>query len=207
MAASSEELGRRGEGAAADEMPVAGAAADAGSASEPATSAVMSGKSGADFAAASSAVSSDRRPGGPAAPSPAHKVAGAVEMAAGVAIAAAGIPMMVLPGPGTAALLGGAALASKGQRRYSGREASRVEEKLDAASAKAVEVAKVEGARAAKAVVRNAPKVAAATAKVAVGGAKLAGKGAVAAAKLGGKAVGRGCELAWDAYRRRQGGH
>ncbi len=192
MAASSEELGRRGEGAAADEMPVAGAAADAGSASEPATSAAMSGKSSADFAAASGAASSDRRPGGPAAPSPAHKVAGAVEMAAGAAIAAAGIPMMVLPGPGAAALLGGAALASKGQRRYSGREASRVEEKLDAASAKAV--------------VRNAPKVAAATAKVAVGGAKLAGKGAVAAAKLGGKAVGRGCELAWDAYRRRQGG-
>lgn len=200
MAASSEELGRRGEGAAADEMPVAGAAADAGSVSEPGVGV------GDDFAAASGAASSDRRPGGPAAPSPAHKVAGAVEMAAGAAMAAAGIPMMVLPGPGAAALLGGAALASKGQRRYSGREASRVEEKLDAASAKAVEVAKVEGARAAKVVVRNAPKVAAATAKVAVGGAKLAGKGAVAAAKLGGKAVGRGCELAWDAYRRRQGG-
>ncbi len=200
MAASSEDLGCRDEGAAADEMPVAGAAADAGSASEPGAGV------GADFAAASGAASSDRRPGGPVAPSPAHKVAGAVEMAAGAAIAAAGIPMMVLPGPGAAALLGGAALASKGQRRYSGREASRVEEKLDAASAKAVEVAKVEGARAAKAVVRNAPKVAAATAKVAVGGAKLAGKGVVVAVKLGGKAVGRGCELAWDAYRRRQGG-
>lgn len=200
MAASSEDLGCRDEGAAADEMPVAGAAADAGSASEPGAGV------GADFATASGAASSDRRPDGPVASSPAHKVAGAVEMAAGAAIAAAGIPMMVLPGPGAAALLGGAALASKGQRRYSGREASRVEEKLDAASAKAVEVAKVEGARAAKAVVRNAPKVAAATAKVAVGGAKLAGKGAVAAAKLGGKAVGRGCELAWDAYRRRQGG-
>lgn len=199
MAASSEDLGCRDEGAAADEMPVAGAAADAGSASEPGAGV------GVDFAAASGAASSDRRPGDTVAPLPAHKVAGAVEMAAGAAIAAAGIPMMVLPGPGAAALLGGAALASKGQRRYSGREASRVEEKLDAASAKAVEVAKVEGARAAKAVVRNAPKVAAATAKVAVGGAKLAGKGAVVA-KLGGKAVGRGCELAWDAYRRRQGG-
>jgi len=100
-------------------------------------------------------------------PSTAEKVAGGIEMAAGVAIAAAGVPMMVLPGPGAAALLGGAALASKGQRRYSGREATAVEEKLDQASAKAAEMAKREGAKAAKAVARNAPKVAAATAKAA----------------------------------------
>ena len=128
-------------------------------------------------------------------PSTAEKVAGGIEMAAGAAIAAAGVPMMVLPGPGAAALLGGAALASKGQRRYSGREATAVEEKLDQASVKAAEVAKREGAKAAKAVARNAPKVAAATAKVAV-------KGGAAAAKAGGRLAGKGLDAAAAAYLR-----
>lgn len=128
-------------------------------------------------------------------PSTAEKVAGGIEMAAGVAIAAAGVPMMVLPGPGAAALLGGAALASRGQRRYSGREATAVEEKLDQASVKAAEVAKREGAKAAKAVARNAPKVAAATAKVAV-------KGGAAAAKAGGRLAGKGLDAAAVAYLR-----
>lgn len=128
-------------------------------------------------------------------PSTAEKVAGGIEMAAGVAIAAAGVPMMVLPGPGAAALLGGAALASKGQRRYSGREATAVEEKLDQASVKAAEVAKREGAKAAKAVARNVPKVAAATAKVAV-------KGGAAAAKAGGRLAGKGLDAAAVAYLR-----
>lgn len=132
-------------------------------------------------------------------PSTAEKVAGGIEMAAGVAIAAAGVPMMVLPGPG-------AALASKGQRRYSGREATAVEEKLDQASAKAAEMAKREGAKAAKAVARNAPKVAAATAKAAVRDgavvAKAAAKGGAAAAKAGGRLAGKGLDAAAVAYLR-----
>ena len=132
-------------------------------------------------------------------PSTAEKVAGGIEMAAGVAVAAAGVPMMVLPGPGAAALLGGAALASKGQRRYSGREATAVEEKLDRASAKAAEVAKREGAKAAKAVARNAPKVAAATAKAAVKGGAVVAK---AAAKAGGRLAGKGLDAAAVAYLR-----
>lgn len=113
-------------------------------------------------------------------PSAAEKVAGGIEMAAGAAIAAAGVPMMVLPGPGAAALLGGAALASKGQRRYSGREATAVEEKLDRASAKAAEVAKREGAKAAKA----------------------AAKGGAAVAKAGGRLAGKGLDAAAVAYLR-----
>lgn len=125
-------------------------------------------------------------------------------MAAGAAVAVAGIPMMVLPGPGAAALLGGVALASKGQRRYSGRDATAVEEKLDEASTKAAEVARREAARAAKAVAHNAPKVAAATANVAVkGGAavvKVAVKGGVAAVKAGGKLAGKGLYAAASAY-------
>lgn len=139
-------------------------------------------------------------------PSTAEKVAGGIEMAAGAAIAAAGVPMMVLPGPGAAALLGGAALASKGQRRYSGREATAVEEKLDQVSSKAAEAAKREGAKAAKAVAHNAPKVAAATARAAVKGgavvAKVAVKGGVAAAKAGGKLAGKGLDAAATAYLR-----
>lgn len=139
-------------------------------------------------------------------PSTAEKVAGGIEMAAGAAIAAAGVPMMVLPGPGAAALLGGAALASKGQRRYSGREATAVEEKLDQASARAAEVAKREGAKAARAVAHNAPKVAAATAKAAVRGgavvAKAAAKGGAAVAKAGGRLAGKGLDAAAVAYLR-----
>lgn len=126
-------------------------------------------------------------------PSAAEKVAGGIEMAAGAAIAAAGVPMMVLPGPGAAALLGGAALASKGQRRYSGREATAVEEKLDQASAKAAEVAKREGAKAARAVAHNAPKVAVRGGAVV---AKAAAKGGAAAAKAGGRLAGKGLDAA-----------
>ena len=47
-------------------------------------------------------------------PSTAEKVTGGIEMAAGVAIAAAGVPMMVLPGPGAAAAKAGGRLAGKG---------------------------------------------------------------------------------------------
>ncbi len=47
--------------------------------------------------------------------------AGAVtEMAAGTAIAAAGVPMLILPGPGVAAIAGGVALASDGARKAFG---------------------------------------------------------------------------------------
>lgn len=47
--------------------------------------------------------------------------AGAVtQMAAGTAIAAAGVPMLILPGPGIAAIAGGVALASNGARKAFG---------------------------------------------------------------------------------------
>ena len=56
-------------------------------------------------------------------------------------------------------------------------------------------MAKREGAKAAKAVARNAPKVAAATAKAAV-------KGGAAAAKAGGRLAGKGLDAAVVAYLR-----
>lgn len=62
---------------------------------------------------------------------PKHKIKGAAQMAAGAALTTAGVPMLVLPGPGAAAIAGGAALISKGQRNYTGRVATPLEEKLD----------------------------------------------------------------------------
>ena len=51
---------------------------------------------------------------------PTHKIKGAAQIAAGTALTAAGVPMLVLPGPGAVAIAGGAALISKGQRNCSG---------------------------------------------------------------------------------------
>ena len=42
-------------------------------------------------------------------------------VAAGGALAAAGVPMLVLPGPGAVTIAGGAAIASKGHRNFTGR--------------------------------------------------------------------------------------
>ena len=74
---------------------------------------------------------------------PKHKIKGAAQVAAGAALTAAGVPMLVLPGPGAAAIAGGAALISKGQRNYSGRAATPFEEKLDDAAEKAAVAVKV----------------------------------------------------------------
>lgn len=108
------------------------------------------------------------------------KVKGVVQIVAGAAVAAAGVPLCVLPGPGLAVIAGGVALASRGQRAYSGREPTKVERKLDAAAEKLGDAAKREAVKAAKTVAREAPVVAE---KV----ARAAGKGVVAAAKAGGK--------------------
>lgn len=95
-------------------------------------------------------------------PSTLQKTKGAAQIAAGGALAAAGVPMLILPGPGAAAILGGAALASKGQRNYSGREATPLEEKMDDAAAKAAaaagEAAKKSAHKLADRVAEEAPK-------------------------------------------------
>lgn len=95
-------------------------------------------------------------------PSAAQKAKGAAQIAAGGALAAVGAPMLILPGPGAVAILGGAALASKGQRNYSGREATPLEEKMDDAAAKAAvaagEAAKKSAHKLADRVAEEAPK-------------------------------------------------
>ena len=71
-------------------------------------------------------------------------------MAAGAALAVAGVPLCVLPGPGVAAIAGGVALASKGQRTYSGRPATKIEQRLDAVAARAAAAVKREAVKAAR---------------------------------------------------------
>ena len=71
----------------------------------------------------------------------AKKAKGIAQVAAGSALAAAGIPMLVLPGPGVAAIVGGAALVSRGNRNYTGRTATPLEERLDEAASKAADLA------------------------------------------------------------------
>ncbi|MEF2846084.1 MAG: hypothetical protein U0O24_05485, partial [Eggerthellaceae bacterium] len=70
------------------------------------------------------------------------KAMGAAQVAAGTVLTIAGVPMLILPGPGVVALAGGAALLSKGQRNLTGRTATPIEEKLDETAAKLSSAAK-----------------------------------------------------------------
>ena len=91
---------------------------------------------------------------------PTHKVKGAAQIAAGATLTAAGIPMLVLPGPGAAAIAGGAALISKGQRNCSGRSAMPFEEKLDDVAEKAAVAVKASAEKTARKATEDAPKAA-----------------------------------------------
>ena len=86
----------------------------------------------------------------------AQKIKGAAPMAGGAALMVAGVPMCVLPGPGVASIAGGAALASKGHRNFTGREATPIEAKLDEAAAKLGAAAKEQASRAGNAVEKGA---------------------------------------------------
>lgn len=89
-----------------------------------------------------------------------QKIKGAAQMAAGGALALAGVPLLILPGPGAVFIVGGVALASKGQRNFSGRSASPLESKLDSAAAKMAQVAKDQAKQAAQNAAKEAPRVA-----------------------------------------------
>ena len=90
----------------------------------------------------------------------AHKIKGAAQIAAGAALTAAGVPMLVLPGPGAVAIAGGAALISKGQRNCSGRSATPFEEKPDDVAEKAAVAGKASAEKTAHKAAKEAPKVA-----------------------------------------------
>ncbi len=83
------------------------------------------------------------------------KVKGVVQMAAGGVLAVAGVPMCILPGPGVAAIAGGVALISRGQRTFSGRAPLRIEKRLDAAASKMARAAKRQITRAAQSVAQR----------------------------------------------------
>ncbi len=89
-----------------------------------------------------------------------HKIKGAAQIAAGTALTAAGVPMLVLPGPGAVAIAGGAALISKGQRNCSGRSATPFEEKLDDVAERAAVAVKASAEKTAHKAAEEAPKVA-----------------------------------------------
>ena len=123
---------------------------------------------------------------------PTHKIKGAAQIAAGTALTAAGVPMLVLPGPGAVAIAGGAALISKGQRNCLGRSATPFEEKLDDVAEKAAVAVKAsaektahkaaeEAPKAAKKVICEAPLVAGTAVRAAKPLAKSAAGAAVAA--------------------------
>lgn len=114
--------------------------------------------------------------------SAARKIKGAAQMAGGAALVAVGVPLCVLPGPGAVSIAGGAALASKGQRNFTGREATPLEAKLDEAAEKLGAAAKAQvsktmrdafektpemAGKAARMVARKAPQVVGAAARVA----------------------------------------
>ena len=138
-----------------------------------------------------------------------QRARGAAQMAGGAALAVAGVPMLVLPGPGAVAIVGGAAMASKGHREMTGREATPMEAKLDAVSEKMVEVTKDQAEKALDKAAMDgpdmvarareaAPMVAGKAAVVATKGAGMAVKGlgvvvkgAVAAGKIAGKMAGK----------------
>lgn len=91
---------------------------------------------------------------------PTHKIKGAAQIAAGTALTAAGVPMLVLPGPGAVAIAGGAALISKGQRNCLGRSATPFEEKLDDVAEKAAVAVKASAEKTAHKAAEEAPKAA-----------------------------------------------
>lgn len=111
--------------------------------------------------------------------------------AEGAALIAAGVPLCVLPGPGAASIAGGAALASKGHRNFTGREATPIEAKLDEVAEKLGAAAKEQAAKAARSAAEKAPEVAGNAARtVAQKAPEVAGKVVVATAKATPKVAG-----------------
>ncbi|MDO5117799.1 MAG: hypothetical protein Q4D34_04860 [Eggerthellaceae bacterium] len=71
------------------------------------------------------------------------KIKGAAQMVAGATLAAAAVPLVVVPiAPTSLMAVGGATLAARGQRTFSGREISAIEEKAEVATEKLTVVTK-----------------------------------------------------------------
>ena len=142
-----------------------------------------------------------------------QKAKGIAQMTAGSVLTAAGVPLLILPGPGVVAIAGGTALISKGDRNFTGRKAVPIEEKLDEAAARGAEAARNAAGEAARNIAAGAAVVVPAAAeKVAQGAgavarsakpiarkaAHLAASGAVTAAHVGGHLVRKGATAIQD---------
>ncbi|MGN0078550.1 MAG: hypothetical protein ACI36V_07180 [Coriobacteriales bacterium] len=138
----------RGDWGASPDERVAAAAADAAGesarpapeASEPASAAAqpeepVAAAVDADAACESEPIDVDAEvvddSGNPFFSADPKKAKGAKQMAAGAAVAAVGVPMLILPGPGVAAIAGGAALMGAGYKNMTGKDVIDEETKSD----------------------------------------------------------------------------
>ena len=122
----------------------------------------------------------------------ARKAKGMTQMAAGAAVAAAGVPMLILPGPGVAAIAGGVALMGAGYQNMTGKEILDDETRNDPAFKQGEEWGREWGQRVkdyAEEDLAPAAKEMAAEAKVA---ASADGKGVMAVASTGADAAAKG---------------
>lgn len=112
--------------------------------------------------------------GKPVNPPAAQKAKGAAQIAAGTALTAVGIPMLILPGPGAVAVVSGAAIASKGHRNLTGRDPIPLEEFVDASAARLTAVTKEEMRELGQKAKDKAPEVRAAVSEGATKAAEAA---------------------------------
>ena len=131
---------------------------------------------------------------------PEDRAKGVGQMVAGGVVAAAGVPMLILPGPGVAAIAGGAVLAAKGYQKATGKEPpvdvekavyDTVDQVKDFAENKAVPAAKDFAENVAAPAAKKAGRVAAEAGKAAL---NLGTKSAKAAFKAGAEALGKRAE-------------
>ena len=131
---------------------------------------------------------------------PEDRAKGVGQMVAGGVVAAAGVPMLILPGPGVAAIAGGAVLASKGYQKATGKEPpvdvekavyDTVDQVKDFAENKAVPAAKDFAENVAAPAAKKAGRAAAEAGKAAL---NLGAKSAKAAFKAGAEALGKKTE-------------
>ena len=131
---------------------------------------------------------------------PEDRAKGVGQMVAGGVVAAAGVPMLILPGPGVAAIAGGAVLAAKGYQKATGKEPpvdvekavyDTVDQVKDFAENKAVPAAKDFAENVAAPAAKKAGRAAAEAGKAAL---NLGAKSAKAAFKAGAEALGKKTE-------------
>lgn len=122
----------------------------------------------------------------------AKKAKGAKQMAAGAAVTAAGIPMLILPGPGIAAVAGGVALMGAGYQNMTGKEIIDEETRNDPVFKQGEEWGREWGERVREYAEEDLAPAAKEMAAEAMEAASAAGKGVKAVASTGAEAAVKG---------------